>query len=72
MNFASKLLTCGLMSVLSFVIFVLFIGPFFANKFNWKGNDPTALFGPEWIWNFGIYVFLVTFGLLVCYFSINK
>lgn len=70
MNFISKLLTCGLVGIVFFVLFILVIGPFLAHKFNWKGNDPTALFGPEWIWNYGFIIFLATFVLSVGYFSL--
>lgn len=70
--FIFKLLTCGLVSLVSFAIFVLIVGPFLANKFNWRGSDPTALFGPEWIWNYGLLVLLITFILSACYFSLTE
>jgi len=42
-------------------LFVGFIGPFFANTFDWHGDDPTALFGPEWIWNYAFFWSIICF-----------
>lgn len=69
MNFILKLSCCFGISIASFIVFVSIIGPMLARIFNWKGNDHTALFGPEWIWNYGFYILLITFFASVLYFG---
>lgn len=61
MNFLSTFIKCFTTSVAFFLLFVLVIGPLLAKTFNWRGNDPTALFGPEWIWNWAFILSLVCF-----------
>jgi hypothetical protein len=56
-------------TVLSFVLFVNFIGPFFANTFDWHGDDPTALLGPEWIWNYAFLWSIICFFVSAIYFD---
>lgn len=53
----------------SFVLFVLIVGPLLVRVFGWRGNDPTALFGPEWVWNYGCATCLAAFILSAFYLS---
>jgi hypothetical protein len=61
MNFLSTFIKCFATSAAVFCLFVLIIGPVLAQTFNWHGDDPTALFGPEWIWNWAFILSVVCF-----------
>ena len=61
MNFISTFIKSFTVSVVFFVLFVSNIGPILAKNFNWHGDDPSTLFGPEWIWNYGFIIALVSF-----------
>ena len=69
MNFLLTLFKFSLVSFLSFILYVGFIGPFFANTFDWHGDDPTALLGPEWIWNYAFLWSIVCFFFSSIYFG---
>jgi hypothetical protein len=67
MNFILIFIQSFIVSVAFFVLFVSTIGPIIAKTFNWHGNDPTALFGPEWIWNWGFFLTIVLFFIVALF-----
>lgn len=72
MNFISTFIQSFIVSVAFFVLFVSTIGPIIAKTFNWHGNDPTALFGPEWIWNYGFVLTVVLFFVVALFLDKSR
>jgi len=69
MNFILAFVKSFAVSVAFFVLFVSVIGPLLAKTFNWHGDDPTALFGPEWIWNWAFILAIVSFFASALFFE---
>lgn len=61
MNFLLTFIKCFATSAVVFLLLVSVVGPLLAKTFNWHGDDPTALFGPEWIWNYAFILSVVSF-----------
>ena len=71
-EFHINIIQSFIVSVAFFVLFVSTIGPIIAKTFNWHGNDPTALFGPEWIWNYGFVLTVVLFFVVALFLDKSR